>query len=44
MKYLVEMASDTVIYIPSFTKIDWDVEVIFRLLRRQSKKLLCWYY
>jgi hypothetical protein len=44
VKYTVEMASDGLIYVPSFMKIRSDVQVILRLLPRQSERLQCWCY
>jgi hypothetical protein len=44
MKYIVEMASDGMIYIPSFMKIGSGIQVILRLLPQQSKRQQCWYY
>jgi hypothetical protein len=44
MKYTAEMASDVIIYLPSFMKIGSDIQVILRLLPRQSVRLQCWYY
>jgi hypothetical protein len=44
MKYIDEMASHGMKYIPSFIKIDSDIYVILRLLPRLSEKLQCWYY
>jgi hypothetical protein len=35
MKYTVEMASECMIYIPSFMKIGSGIHVILRLLHRQ---------
>jgi hypothetical protein len=39
MKYTVEVASDGMIYIPSFMKIGSGIQVIFKLLSRQSERL-----
>jgi hypothetical protein len=39
MKYTIEMASDGMIYIPSFMKIGSGIQVILRLLPRQSERL-----
>jgi hypothetical protein len=39
MRYAVEMACDGVIYIPSFMKIDYGIQVILRLLLRQFERL-----
>jgi hypothetical protein len=44
MKYIVEMTSDGMIYLPSFMKIGSDVQVILTLLPRKSERLQCWYY
>jgi hypothetical protein len=44
MKYTVEMASDGMIYVPSFMKIGLGLQVILRLLPAQSERLQCWYY
>jgi hypothetical protein len=45
MKYVVEMAPDDgIIYIPSLMKIGSGIQVILRLLPRQSERLQCWYY
>jgi hypothetical protein len=44
MKYTVEMASHGMIYIPSFMKIGSGIQVILRLLLRQSERLQYWYY
>jgi hypothetical protein len=44
MKYTAEKASDGMIYIPSFTKISSVIQVILRLLPRQSERLQCWCY
>jgi hypothetical protein len=34
MKYIVKVASDGIIYISSFMKSDWGIQVIFKLLSR----------
>jgi hypothetical protein len=39
MRYAAEMASDCVMYIPSFMKIDSSIQVILRLLLRQFERL-----
>jgi hypothetical protein len=44
MKYTVEMASDGMIYIPSFMKISSGIQTISSLLPRRSEKQECWYY
>jgi hypothetical protein len=44
MKYIVEMASGGIIYVPSFMEIGSVIQVILRLLPRQSEGLQCWYY
>jgi hypothetical protein len=44
MNYTVEMASDGVMYIPSFIKIGSGIKVILRLLPQQFERLQCWYY
>jgi hypothetical protein len=44
MRYTVEMASDGMIYVPSFMKICSGIEVIIWLLPRHSERLQCWYY
>jgi hypothetical protein len=42
-KYTVEMASEGMIYVPSFMKIALGIQVILRLIPRQSERLQCWY-
>jgi hypothetical protein len=42
-QYTVKMASDGMIYIPSFMKIGLGIQVILRLLPIQSERLQCWY-
>jgi hypothetical protein len=42
--HAVEMTSDAMIYIPSFMKIGSNIQVILRLLPRQSDRQQCWYY
>jgi hypothetical protein len=44
MKYTIELASDGMIYIPSFIKIGLGIQIILRLLPPQSEKLQCWNY
>jgi hypothetical protein len=44
MKYTTEIASDGMIYIQSFMKIGLGIQVILRVLPRQSERLQCWYY
>jgi hypothetical protein len=44
VKYTVEMASDGMIYVSSFKKIGSGIQVILKLLSRQSERLQCWYY
>jgi hypothetical protein len=44
MWYTVEMASDGMIYIPSFMKIGSGIQVILMLLPQQHERLQCWYY
>jgi hypothetical protein len=44
MKYAVEMASDSMIYIVSFLTLDSGIQVILRLLPLQFERLQCWYY
>jgi hypothetical protein len=44
MKCTVDMASDGMIYIPSFISIGSGIQIIIRLLHRQSERLQCWYY
>jgi hypothetical protein len=44
MRYTVEMASDGMIYIPSFMKTDSGIQKILRLLPRQFERLYYWYY
>jgi hypothetical protein len=43
MRHAVEMASDDILYIPNFMKIDSDIQVILRSLFRQIERLQCWY-
>jgi hypothetical protein len=43
VKYTIEMASDGVTDIPNFMKIFLGIQVILRLLPRQSEDLQCWY-
>jgi hypothetical protein len=40
MKYAVEMASDGMIYLPSFIKTGMGIQVVLRLLPGQSERLL----
>jgi hypothetical protein len=42
MRYTVEMASDRMIYIPSFIKIGSGIQVTLRLLHQESERLQCW--
>jgi hypothetical protein len=44
MNYAVEMASDDIIYIPSFMTIGSGIQVILRLLPKKFERLQCWYY
>jgi hypothetical protein len=44
MKYANGAASDDMIYITRFMKIGLGIQVILRLIPRQSKRLQCWYY
>jgi hypothetical protein len=44
MKYTVDMASDGMICIPSFIRIGSGIQIIIRLLPRQSERQQCWYY
>jgi hypothetical protein len=44
MRYTVQMASDGMTYVPSFTKVGWYIQVILRLLPQQFERLQCWYY
>jgi uncharacterized RmlC-like cupin family protein len=46
MKYLyaVEVASDGMIYVPSFMKIGSGIPVKFKLLSGRSGSVHCWYY
>jgi hypothetical protein len=44
MKYTVEMASDGMIYVSSFMKTGSGIQVMLRLLPRQSGRLQCWHY
>jgi hypothetical protein len=44
MKYVTEMASGGMTYIPSFMTIDSGIQVILRLLPQQFDWLQCWYY
>jgi hypothetical protein len=44
MKYTVEMASYSMIYVLSFMKIGPGIQVMLRLLPRQSERVQCWYY
>jgi hypothetical protein len=39
MRYTADMASDGMIWIPSFMKIGSSIRVILRLLPRQSERL-----
>jgi hypothetical protein len=43
MKYVVEMASGCMTYIPSFTTIGSGIRVVLRLLPQQNERLQCWY-
>jgi hypothetical protein len=44
MECNVEMTSDGMIYVPSFMKIGLGIQVILRLLSRQSETLQFLYY
>jgi hypothetical protein len=44
MKYAVEKATDGTIYVPGFMKTGSGIQVILRLLLRQSERPQCWYY
>jgi hypothetical protein len=44
MKYIVDMASAGMIYIPGFMKIGVDFEAVFRFFHQQFERLQCWYY
>jgi hypothetical protein len=44
MMYTFEMASDCMIYIPSFKTIGSGIQVLLRLLPQQFEGLQCWYY
>jgi hypothetical protein len=43
MRYTAEMASDGMVYIPSYMKTVSGIQVILRLLPRQFDKLKCWH-
>jgi hypothetical protein len=44
MKCAIEIASDGMMYIPSFMKIGSGIQAILRLLPRQSERLQYWKY
>jgi hypothetical protein len=44
MKYIVEMGSGGMIYVPSFMTIGFGIQVLLRLLLEQFERLQCWYY
>jgi hypothetical protein len=44
IKYAAEMAPDDMICVPSSTRTGSGIQVILRLLPRQSERLQCWYY
>jgi uncharacterized protein YraI len=44
MKYVTEMASGGITYVPRFTTIDSGIQVTLRLLSQQFNWLQCWYY
>jgi hypothetical protein len=43
MKYIVDMASAGMIYVPSFMKISLGIQIILLLLYQQFQRLQCWY-
>jgi hypothetical protein len=44
MRNIVQMTSDGMIYIPNFMKMCLGIQVILRLLARQSESLQFWRY
>jgi hypothetical protein len=44
MKYIVEMYSGDMIYVPSLMTIGSGIRVILRELPEQFERLQCWYY
>jgi hypothetical protein len=42
MKYTTEMASDGMTFVPSFIMTGSGIQVILRLLPRESERLQCW--
>jgi hypothetical protein len=44
MKYAIESATSSMIYIPSFTAASSGIHVMLTLLPQPFLKLHCWYY